>query len=134
MDYTPFATCTRCGQMKVQTEGGAAQCLSCSPNIDNPSMVVTIEDPGDDEINKVLEKAGVRHLAGSKPPTPIKPEAIRPSIAPKVETQKAYVPQVIHGSTVESALNILRGLPMPKDLKQFKQINKAIKILESLGA
>lgn len=134
MEYTAFATCQRCGQMKVQIEGGEAQCLLCgSGNVDNPALVVDIEDPGEEAMNAVLAKTGVKLMPGTKPVAPEKPiiEANRVINAPKREA-KVVVQQTI-GTTVEDALTILRSLPMPKDLKQFKQINKAIKILETLG-
>jgi hypothetical protein len=133
MEYaTAQGRCTKCGMDRLQVEG-VTKCVVCDVESVSSGLIVDIEDPGEEEINRVLASAGVKQLEGSKPPTPIKPEAIRTVIASKVGTQKSTVPQVTCGATVIEALNILRGLPMPKDLKQFKQINKAIKILESLG-
>lgn len=134
MQYSPaLGTCQKCGQSKIQVEGNV-KCLLCDVEAGNSGLVVKVEDPGHDMMDKLLAKAGVTNIPGGKPP-----EAIR-SIS-RVETAKVVeVPRVeakaivVSGSGIDQALQILRALPMPKDIKQFKAINKAIKILEDLGA
>jgi hypothetical protein len=122
---TALGACPKCRQYKISVNG-ESRCINCDSNNNTGSgLVVDIEDPGEEGIKKVLANSGVAVGQGGKPPTPAPREANKQVIAPKVETKAT--------GSVEMALEILRSLPMPKDLKQFKQINKAIKILESLG-
>jgi len=51
-------------------------------------------------------------------------------IAPKQSIKS--VKQVISGNTAHDALYIMRNLPMPKDVRQFKKIQKIIKMMEDL--
>lgn len=111
-----LGACPKCRQFKISVNG-EARCINCDSNSNTGSgMVVTVEDPGEEALNGILTKTG------------IKTEANKAIIAPKVEAKQTF-----QGASVDDALRILKSLPMPKDLKQFKQINKAIKILESLG-
>lgn len=123
-----LGTCAKCGMDKLQVDG-IQKCVFCErENTQGSGLVVDIDDPGEDAIKQILSKVGVAEVVGGKPPVPIKPD-VKPiiNVSPKVQV----VPQ---GSGIEQALAILRSLPMPKDIKQFKSINKAIKILETLGA
>ena len=130
MDYTSaLGTCPICGQDKVQVEGDV-KCLMCIGKASGNAsgLVVSQEDPGEEALNKLLAKTGIAKIEGGKPP-----EAIKPNLA----VNKPVISAPVHplsGASIFDALAILRALPMPKDIKQFKQINKAIKILEELGA
>jgi hypothetical protein len=130
MQFTSaLGICQKCGQSKIQVEGNV-KCLLCDSEPGNSGLVVKVEDPGHDAMDKLLSKAGVLNVGGGKPPAPIKPH-----LEAKAEVTKQYIPTPAVSTTgVFDALAILRALPMPKDIKQFKQINKAIKILEDLGA
>lgn len=135
MEYTTaLGRCQKCGQDKISVEG-INKCLSCDSNNNVGSgLVVSVEDPGAEMIDKLLAKAGVAQVVGEKPPEPIKP-----NLAPRqrVETPKAVAtnPQISSSqANIGYAIDILKSLPMPKDIKQFKAINKAISILEKIGA
>lgn len=39
---------------------------------------------------------------------------------------------VVSGSSVVDALDVMRQLPMPKDIKDFRKIQKIIKLMEGL--
>jgi hypothetical protein len=130
MEYVnALGTCARCGNNMIQVEGNI-QCVFCPSSTGGSGLVVKTEDPGHEVLDKLLTKVGVASIPGGKPPLPVKPEAKQNVIASQIEVKN---PSIQIGS-IENALDILRNLPMPKDLKQFKQISKAIKILESLGA
>lgn len=133
MEYTTaLGACRKCGNDHIQVEG-VTKCLVCDANNNGGSgLVVTKEDPGEAALTEILSRVGVAGIPGGKPPTPIKPVLAvnRQVIAAKSEANSS----LIQIGTIENALDILRRLPMPKDIKQFKAISKAIKILENLGA
>lgn len=134
MEYvTALGRCTKCGQDKISVEG-INKCLSCdSDNNVGSGLVVRAEDPGADMLEKLLSKAGVAVVPGGKPPEPIRPniaQKVANVSAPKVQTE----PGTVFESHIMNAVSWLRSMPMPSDIKKFKAVNKAIKILESLGA
>jgi hypothetical protein len=138
MEYmTALGRCPTCGQDRIQVEG-VTKCLLCESR-GNPGsgLVVTTEDPGDEALEKLLSKVGVTSITGSKPPEPIKPNLAKASfIPPKLRDAQSLLPTVQMVATenhIMHAINWLKSMPMPTDIKQFKAINKAVKILEGLG-
>ena len=134
MQYTPaLGVCSKCGQSKIQVEGNV-KCVLCDTEKSAGSgLTVKTQDPGAELIDKLLAKAGVVSIPGGKPPEPIKPnfEAKQVVTAPRTEAQF----DVHFEQPIAEAVRLLKNAPMPKDIKQFKAINKAIKTLESiLGA
>lgn len=129
-----LGTCVKCRRDKVQVEGGDVKCIFCDYDLNEPKgPTVNIPDPGEDEINKVLRATGVRVATGESTPSTPRPAktAVAPQVsAPAVRAQIIAVISFEEG--IQSALETLRALPMPKDLKQFKVVAKTIKSLESL--
>jgi hypothetical protein len=123
MEYTyALGTCEHCGSEKLQVEG-EVKCIVCqSKDAPTSGLMVTKEDPGEEELNKLLAKCKVHVPPGGKPPIPPTAPPIKP------------VAQESPDSGIAQAIAILKAVPMPKDIKQFKAINKAIKTLENLGA
>ncbi len=111
-------TCAVHGCMKI-TEDGVPVCLTCR-NIEvrekaTPAGIVTIEDPG----TNWKEKA----------------DAGRPVAAETQKAQTAGLPTLPARSEtfeqhITTCIEFLRGAPMPKDLKHFKAVQKAIQALE----
>lgn len=87
-------------------------CVKCqAENRPKSGLVVTTGDPGED-----FFKGG--------PAGPQKePTVVRTAVAVNSLTLE---------DVVVKAINDLNSLPMPKDIKQFKAVQKAIKTLESL--
>jgi hypothetical protein len=132
MEYTTaLGRCQKCGQDKISVEG-INKCLSCDSNNNVGSgLIVRVEDPGAEMIDKLLAKAGVASVVGGKPPEPIKPNLVKSAIIPpKLPDYSIPTNEV----SIGHAIDILKALPMPKDIKEFKAINKAISILEKIGA
>jgi len=63
--------CQKCGNIKVQMGDGIARCLDHDV-VDNPpsGKVVTVADPGDAEMMKVLKESGVRIEKGDSTNAP----------------------------------------------------------------
>lgn len=117
VDYThDLGFCPKCRQPKIQV-GDMAKCITCEAPKGTSTLVNTAADPGEEAMQKLL--------AGKHVP-----------LAPKVEVQKTaeLTPVPTQGSldSLGKALTLLKGAPMPKDLKQCKQLLKAIQILEGL--
>lgn len=84
------------------------KCIWCGlkdPVMGNAS---TVEDPGEAELERISKIADVT-IPISK--TPVK---------------------VVKTGTIEDAIQIMKVLPMPDDVKQFKQIKKIIGLMEQL--
>lgn len=123
--YIPaLGVCFKCGQAKIQA-GDETKCIRCDVGTPEPSgLVVTIEDPGEEKLNAALASAGV----------------VLPKVTNKANPVKNVVPNkpVVSNATysfedlVGSALAIMKGLPMPDDVKQFKKVKKVINDLEAL--
>lgn len=120
-NYVGLGNCAKCGRAKIDVHG-EIRCILCEAENNPPSgLVVTVNDPGEARMAQVLAASGI---------------AI-PKVAKKDEVAKIAVPQTIPStgsleSRVELAIGILKSLPMPKDLKQFKAINKAIQSVEKI--
>lgn len=124
--------CGKCGQAKVHVEGNPT-CLLCdSDNRNKSGLVVTVEDPGEEAMRHLLAEHNVfmpKAGEGSVPPVPAK--VISP--VQKVVPQSTPVTQnVTFEHEIKRAIDLLQKLPMPKDIKQFKAINRAVKTLESI--
>lgn len=110
--------CSKCGQPKLAVEG-TNQCLQCDIGPSAPvGPVSKYCDPGEDKLREVLAGRGV--------------------VVKK--TDVLHIPEITPGKfeplslkdCITQALSILGSAPMPKDIKQFKSIQKAIKTLEGL--
>jgi hypothetical protein len=134
MNYAPtLGVCEKCGQSKIQVEGNV-KCVFCpDPDSKGSGLVVTTQDPGDEALNKILLKSGI---AAPKPEDISKLEPVKPKVISKVQNVAPQSTNVTQNVTLESgvqrAIEILQSLTMPKDIKQFKAVNKAVKALEAI--
>jgi len=118
-NYVGLGACTKCGKDKIDVHG-EIRCIHCEAEHNPPSgLVVKIDDPGEERMRQILAASGVAI-----------PKAVK-------QDQKMTVPSQTTGtgsleSRIELSLEILKNLPMPKDMKQFKAINKAIKAVEKI--
>lgn len=106
-------TCEHCGNLKVQVND-AFICLSCSGKKSpkpNPNYTPP-KDPGEDWFNKGQNSV---------------PEV--PKSAP-IQTIAKPAQSLI--ACVKQAVAIMESAPMPKDIKEFKAVTKAIKYLNAL--
>jgi len=92
-----------------------------------------VEDPGEEGLKKVLSNSGITLPKGGKPELPGKPVLSHSEVADVVEVQQTLNKDRSMDS-LSLALVHLKAIPVPKDLKQFKKIRKAIDLLESLGS
>jgi hypothetical protein len=114
-------SCRKCGEMLIQVEG-VLTCLMCaSKRPVEGGLIAQGVDPGHDAMEKLITGTGI---PGARVNHPVMPES----------SPKAAIAPVMPTGSVAQALAVLRALPMPSDIKKFKAINKAIKILEDLGA
>ena len=100
-------------------------CLRCEADaLPKTGTVSKTEDPGDEKMRQMLAAAGVsvpKASAGQKPIS--------------LQTAKAEKLVTIVESfedRVRQALEIMKSLPMPSDVKQFKAVHKIIAGMESL--
>ena len=94
---------------------GQNRCLKCERAAEkaaNPPVAVPVIDPG----HEMMARLAANPLAAVRERPPV----------------TVIQPQLVRGNTVDDALAILRSLPMPADIKQFKTIAKVIKQLETL--
>lgn len=129
--------------------GGESVCMFCeSETSPKTGINAHVDDPGDEQVRAVLKKAGIAVPPSTgKAPMPDVPKPIRhPGVAEAVKTQAqidaAMAKQIADvtlvspknnfASRVELALGIMKSLPMPSDVKQFKAIQKVIAGMESL--
>lgn len=119
-----LGVCQKCGRDKIQA-ADEIKCVFCDFDTTVPKgPTVNIEDPGEEEINRVLAASGVRVDLTKK-------------VEGKKNEQKAQeiksAPQVVAAVTVvdfseqiKTVLTIMEHLPMPKDMKQVKLVYKVI--------
>lgn len=130
--------------------GGENVCLLCeSDSLPKTGITVKVEDPGDDQMRLVLKKAGIAVPPNTgKAPMPDVPKPVRshPGVVEVVQAQASVdaamakqiadvtlvSPKDAFAGKVELALGIMKSLPMPSDVKQFKAIQKVIAGMESL--
>lgn len=120
MEYlSALGACPKCRQYKISVNG-EARCINCDSNGNAGSgMVVTIEDPGEEALNGILTKTGIKVA---------KTEANMPLIAPKIEAKAI----VSFEDSIKQAICILQNVTMPKDIQSFKAVAKTITILQKL--
>ena len=120
---------------------GQSVCMLCEAEV-TPKTGITVhtEDPGEEELRKVLAKSGI----AVPPNTGKAPMADVPMPArPRTHASVNSIPQIQVFSAapgkavsledmVKQALGIMRALPMPNDMKQFKAIHKVIAGMEGL--
>jgi len=123
-NYVGLGQCKKCGKDKIDVNG-EIRCLICEAEYNKPSgLTVKIDDPGEEKMSRVLAAAGVA--------TPKVSENRQPSVAiPKAVAQAVPETHDFNGK-IQLALNIMQSLPIPKDIKQFKNINKVISSLEKI--
>jgi hypothetical protein len=120
-NYVGLGNCAKCGKAKIDVHG-EIRCIFCEAEKNVPSgLVVKIDDPGEAKMAQVLAASGIAI-----------PKAPKLGV-----TRNDVMPQNLQNNfsleaRVEQALGILKSLPMPKDLKQFKAINKAIQSVEKI--
>jgi hypothetical protein len=102
---------------------GIPHCLKCAAEaakaLAQPAGIVDCEDPGDE----VIKHLNLRTSTGA--PSALTTTGIPITPQPMVQSD---------ADAVTKALDILRTAPMPKDMKVFKQISKAIALLEKASA
>lgn len=127
----PIGMCQRHGTANI-TVDGQPTCMLCERDAAKaqavPVGVNDAEDPGHDAMKGLKTAAEENfehsHLRIGEPKRP----------APAIRAASPAV--AVKGGTFEeqvgSALATLRECPMPKDLKQYKAVAKAVAILEKL--
>lgn len=135
--------CAKCGEQLLQLEGnedtpGGRQCIKCqSKRMISGGTVNDTPDIGEEALNNILSAAGVRSPGVSARPAPI-PQNATKSVAPESRQNggKTVVVNIQPGQSFEhmvgEALKIMESLPMPKDIKQFKTINKIVASMRGL--
>lgn len=103
---TALGYCPNCHESMI-TENGTPKCFNCSKG-SRPKHIVkpppAIDVPNDVDFQKMTDNP--------------------------VTYRKANL--AVSGGSALDALNIMRTLPMPKNMQEFKQIQKIIKLLEKL--
>lgn len=99
-------------------------CLLCEgkkPGIGNtaPNAI----DPGENKMRAMLAAAGV---------TLGPPKEVAPAVPKMIQTEPVVI-VLQFSQCVEKALKIMESVPMPKDIKQFKAVNKIISDLKKLS-
>lgn len=118
-NYVGLGDCAKCGKAKIDVHG-EIRCLSCEAEQNPPSgLVVKVDDPGEEKMRQVLAASGV-----------VIPKAVK-QLESVQQTIKVAVP-VSFEERIQQVCEILKTLPMPKDINQFKAINKAIKAVEKI--
>jgi len=113
--HSSLGCCGTCGKALISVND-IKKCLRCEANKNISSVVQPAEilnDPGEDEITRVLAQRGV--ICQSTPSGAAK--------SLKNDTKSTSLPEI---------LGFMRSLPMPDDIKQFKQIKKIITLLEKV--
>lgn len=137
-------------QMAKIDRGGENVCLRCeSDSLPKSGVTANVDDPGDEQLRSVLKKAGIAVPPNTgKAPMPDVPKPVRnnPGVAQVVQTQAQIdaatakqiadvtlvSPKDNFSTKVELALGIMKSLPMPNDVKQFKAVQKIITGMEGL--
>lgn len=124
-NYVGLGNCAKCGKAKIDVHG-EIRCLSCEAEHNPPSgLVVKIDDPGEEKMRQVLAASGV-----VLPKTVKQPETVHQVVKEIVKIEKTECMTL--EEKVRSICELLKTLPMPKDINQFKAINKAIKAVEKI--
>jgi hypothetical protein len=98
--------CRTCNRPMIRV-GETNKCIRCESNKNVASgPTVDVKDPGDAAVQQSLKNGGLAH-------------------AEVIVKQQSF-------GTAEDALKIMRNLPIPEDIKQFKQIKKIISLIEKL--
>jgi uncharacterized Zn finger protein (UPF0148 family) len=119
-NYVGLGSCKKCGKDKIDVDG-EIRCLSCEATPNPPSgLVVKVDDPGEERMRQVLASSGVAI-----------PKAVRSERVVETIREVSKLPLTIE-EQVNKVIQILNTLPMPKDIKQFKAINKAVKAVEKI--
>lgn len=114
---TGTGRCKKCGNEMFAVGDSfnssmTVKCLTCESNNRPASKVkTTVEDPGHEVLMQAL----------NLPSGPVS-KVTKPTLSP----------MPVLGGTVQSALSIMKNLSMPKDIKEFKLINKIITDMEKL--
>ena len=114
--------CAEHNMMKMQV-GQRNICAACDvPTGPGSGIVSTKADPGTAKIEQMLSAAGI--VTPKSQPKVVNSAQIQ---TPGLEIQKIVAPP-----SITMALTIMKSLPMPSDVKQFKKIQKIIRGLEEL--
>ncbi len=124
--YSAIGTCSKCSRPKIAV-GSDVKCIICDNGEAKSGITSTAVDPGEDKLSQLLAAQGV---AAARPIVNDRPVAVAPSPRP-VSPVKAPVPGIPVNAAIQQILGNLRSLPMPTDLRQYKQISRAIKALET---
>ncbi len=127
----PNGLCPRHGTANITVDGHPA-CLHCDKEAAKaqavPVGVNDIEDPGEDAM-KGLKTATAEDFGHSR-------GLLRPGERPPQAIRAASPAVAVKGGTFEeqvgSAVATLRACPMPKNLKSYKAVAKAVALLEKL--
>lgn len=125
--------CKTCGQplMSVGSNNSGESsiyCLHCAGKVNSTKPGLSTDDPGEAEMRKMLALSGV-HIPVSKDTGGQMKLMAKSAINPRVDIQPES--RIV---TLSDIVQWLEAQPMPKDIKQFKAINKAINILKKVLA
>lgn len=109
--------CEKCGSQKI-LENDVPTCIFCfgKQSVVSKTPVVLIDDPGEAALATLSSKMGVAKFDKSA----------------NTSITKTDNKLTIATGNAKDALAILTKLPMPKDVKEFRKIQKIIKLLEEL--
>jgi len=113
--FSATGYCKKCGKQLINVQD-VNKCIRCEANANiSNGPTVAVEDPGDEAMQAILKKDGVK-IQEASTPTATKLHVVTPTPI----------------GTLDDALKIMKHLSMPDDIKQFKQIKKIIDLLEQL--
>ena len=122
-----YGQCGRCGRDMIKGPNGVG-CVPCSLAGSVTKPGVSIGDPGEDALRAKLSAVGV--IAGVRP-TGISISG-QPLTAPPVVHHSTPEPVMTNQTPYDTAIAILRKQPLPIDIKIYKKLLKAIKLIEEL--
>lgn len=96
--------CPKC-QNALLTVNDVKKCIYCDAKKQVEGNASTVEDPGEEGLASFTQKATL----------------------PITNVQKMHPL-----GTIDDAIKIMRSLPMPDDVKQFRKIKKVIDLMEQL--
>lgn len=124
--------CQKCRRPRIMVNG-ETKCLICEPSASGPvGPTSTVQDPGEEKMRGMLAGKGV-----VVPPSKVEQKP-SPGVAALVDVQDKLTvynkPSTINDkeACVKGAISWLRAMPMPEDVKQFRNIQKIVKSLEDL--
>lgn len=97
--------CSKCNNALL-TVNDVRTCIYCDAKKPVSGNASTVEDPGEEGLGILLEHKGQ-------------------------EMQRIPISKVSSG-TLEDAIRIVKSLPLPEDVKQFKRVKKIIDLMEQL--